>query len=261
MIKQVVEFLVAGNPDNATDKDANLTSIDGVVAVMEAYIRSGDPFFGPKPLSGGLKMHLVHALSQASRAFVVAHEYAHVIVGHFDDHVMRLEKLATNAGPISVIKKDWNQEFEADIIAHKILLGVDDYAKLDVSVIDRALDLKEVSSSVLTGALKLKSAIAAPFIFLTIDAILRDVAEAMTGVTNVARSDVTHPPARARMDNLMPSISRLNPKYSGFINFAGILWAHSDEIEERLIRSLVESPISGSESGHGNDSGPNFPLL
>ena len=110
-------------------------------------------------------MQLVHALSQASRAFVVAHEYAHVIAGHFDDHVMQPEKLATNAGPISVIKKDWNQEFEADIIAHKILLGVDDYTKLDVSVIDRALDFKEVSSSVLTGALKLKSAIAAPFIF------------------------------------------------------------------------------------------------
>ena len=39
VIQQVVEYLVAGDPDNPTDRDANRTTIDGVVAVLEAYLR------------------------------------------------------------------------------------------------------------------------------------------------------------------------------------------------------------------------------
>ena len=79
----------------------------------------------------------------------MAHEYGHVIAGHFDDEVMRLEQLNTGSGPISVITKDWEQELEADVIAYKILLGVQDYTELDLSVIDQASDPEELHSSVL----------------------------------------------------------------------------------------------------------------
>jgi hypothetical protein len=41
------------------------------------------------------------------------------------------------------------------------------------------------------------------------------------------------------MENLMPCLHGLPPKHSDFINFAGILWAHYDEIVERLVRSVV----------------------
>jgi hypothetical protein len=235
-VKQVAEFLVEGDPDHASDRSANATAVEGVIAVLDAYVRFGDPFFGPKPLSGGLEMFLRHALARAMTAFVVAHEYGHVIAGHFDDRVLHLERLASSPHSIEVVRKDWQQEFEADAIAHKILLGVDDYAKLDLGEIDRAFDPEERRGSVKCRALELKAAIAAPMLFLTIDAILADVQRAVGSATGSVGPDGTHPPARDRMDRIMESVGGFNPKYSGYINFAAILWAHSKEIVARLVR-------------------------
>jgi hypothetical protein len=244
VVQQITEFLVAGDPDRATDGTANVAAIDGVVAVLEAYLRFGDPFFGPKPMSGGMAMLLRSALSRATQAFVVAHEYAHVIAGHFDDRDAQLEQLATSVGPVGVIKKSWRQELEADTVAHKILLGVDDYAAIDLAAIDQAFAPGEASGSVLGRALELKAAIAAPLIVLTIDAIVTDVVAAARRVSGVVRADATHPPARVRMDNLITALHGLGPRYTGFINFAGILWAHADEIEGRLARSLLDGTVA-----------------
>ena len=247
-IEQIVEFLVAGDPDDPANDVANRTTIDGVVEVLKTYLRFGDPFFGPKPLSGGLTMFLVHALSQACRAFVVAHEYGHVIAGHFEGRAMQLEQLETNDGTISVIKKEWKQELEADTIAHKIVLGIDDYAQLDLAIIDEAFASDDFKSSVLARATEVKAAIAAPFVFLTIDAILADVQEALRIASSATRSDNTHPPAQKRMANLMSNFEGLAPKYTGYINFAGILWAHIDEICERLVRAMLETPGGDAET-------------
>lgn len=250
VIRQVTEFLVAGDPDSGIDSEANRRTIDGVVAVLEAYLRFGDPFLGPRPMSGGMKMLLVHFLGRACEMFVVAHEYGHVIAGHFDDEVMRLEQINTLVGPTSVIKKDWNQEFEADIVAHKILLGVDDYAKLDLGVIDRSY-VEESDTSALFAGSKMKAAIAAPLIFLTIDAIISDVLRVAKEVAKDAsatvRSDDTHPPARARMAHLVAPFEGFENKYIGFINFGGILWDHYDEICGRLVRALVGRPDTSTE--------------
>lgn len=247
-IKQIVEFLVAGDPDEPANDVANRTTIDGVVEVLKAYMRFGDPFFGPKPLSGGLSMILAHVLSRACTAFVVAHEYGHVIAGHFEGRAMQLEQLETNVGTISVIKKDWKQELEADMIAHKIVLGIDDYTQLDLAIIDEAFASDDFESSVLARAAEVKAAIAAPFVFLTIDAILADVQEALRVASLATRSDNTHPPARERMANLMRNFESLTPKYSGYINFAGILWAHIDEICGRLVRAMLETPGEEGEN-------------
>jgi hypothetical protein len=247
MVQQVVEYLIQGDPDNAKDREVNATAIDGVVAVLEAYLRFGDPFFGPKPMSGGGMMILRHVLVHATQVFVVAHEYGHVIGGHLDGQLMRLEQLTTRVGTINVIKKDWIQEFEADVIAHKILLGVEDYASLDLSILSQADDLikqanylDKSSGSVLFRALELKARLAAPFIFFTIDAILSDVQKAVRIVKGVVQPyDDTHPPARERMDKLIAGYKALKPEHTGFIHFAAILWAHIDEINLRLGRALL----------------------
>jgi len=247
-IKQIVEFLVMGDPDDTTNEVANRTTIDGVVAVLQAYLRYGDPFFGPKPLSGGLEMLLIHALTRACQAFVVAHEFGHMIAGHFEGKTTQLEQLETNAGTISVIKKEWKQELEADVIAHKIILGIDDYAQLDLAIIDEAFSSDEFKSTVLARATEIKAAIAAPFVFLTIDAILADVQEALRIASHVKRPDNTHPPARKRMANLMPNFKGLASKYTGYINFAGILMAHYDEICGRLVKGMLETPGRDAEN-------------
>jgi hypothetical protein len=242
VLTQVAEFLVAGDPDKVGDKDANRATIDGIVGVLEAYLRFGDPFLGPRPMSGAQgKMFAVHTLAHATQRFVVAHEYGHVIAGHLDDHVMRLEQLDTRVGPISVIKKeDLRQELEADVIAHKILLGVEDYKKIDLDAIDKGYE-RNVSGSDLIRAFELKAAIAAPFFFFTIDIILNTVAEVVGSVLGTVRPENdTHPLSTARFANLWPSIEDLDPKYSGFINFALILWPHFHEICKRLIEDVVK---------------------
>jgi hypothetical protein len=71
---------------------------------------------------------------------------------------------------------------------------------------------------------------------LTIASLHADVVAMTRGA-----SDPTHPPAAERMENLMACVDGLAPKYSGFINYTGILWAHYDEITERLVRSVVGS--------------------
>jgi hypothetical protein len=99
-LRQIAEFLVDGDPDHATDRAANQKTIDGVVAVLEAYLRYDDPFLGPKPMAGDMTMLLRYALSHAAETFVIAHEYGHVIAGHFNNRALKIERLPTAAGPI-----------------------------------------------------------------------------------------------------------------------------------------------------------------
>jgi hypothetical protein len=253
VMQQVGELLAGADADHPSDRTANATTIDGVVSALEAYLLFGDPFFGPRRVSGGLTMLLRHALTAKCRSFVVAHEYGHLIAGHFDGRVMELEQLNTNAGPIGVIKKGWSEEFEADAIAQKILLGVDDLANLDLRSIDRAYEPDELSGSVLGPALMLKAAIAAPFIFLTIDAILGDVENVVAEISGNAPAERTHPPARARMDNLLP-VEHLEPKYASFINLAAVLWENYDEICGRLVKSMVDKAGPSSEASPASTS-------
>jgi hypothetical protein len=48
------------------------------------------------------------------------------------------------------------------------------------------------------------------------------------------------------MDNLMARVDRLAPKYSGFLDYTGILWAHYDDILERLVRPFLGSSAAGA---------------
>lgn len=239
MLQQVVNFLSQGDPDKPSSDDANISAVDGVTAVLAAYLRHGDPFFGPKPISGGMKSLFTYAFSSACEQFVLAHEYGHILAGHFDDAVLHLERFDTEAGTIDVIKKDWKQELEADTIGYKIILGVEEYSQLDVSVIDQAFLETELRTTIMAEALKMKCAIAAPFLFLTIDAILDQVNKTVrekSGLTNV---DSLHPPAKMRIDNILPALEGLEKQHSGFVNFPGILIKSFDAICTKIIEEIM----------------------
>jgi len=246
VIQQVAEFLVDGDPDHPDDREANRGTVDGIVDVLDAYLEHGDPFFGPRPLTGGLQSLLKLHLREATQRFIVAHEYAHILAGHFNQNQGAVEPVETRAGVTDTLRKEWAQELEADTIGYKLLLGVDEYSEINLAVIDKPYsDPENCTGADWSAGLALKSALAAPFIMLTIDLFLETVSQVMAYARKKTPSRSSHPPARERMDNVFPAIKRLAPKYAGFVNYAGILWAHETEISERLVdRALKRAGIA-----------------
>ena len=137
VIQQVTAFLADGDREHPGDREANQACVDGIVEVLDAYLKFGDPFFGPKPLTGGLNSLIALHLNEATLRFVVAHEYGHVLAGHFDANQNAEEQIETRAGAVSTLRKEWDQELEADTIAYKLLLGLDDYSEINLAVMDK----------------------------------------------------------------------------------------------------------------------------
>ncbi len=213
VIKQATEYLVIyGDPDHPNDREANRTAIEGIVEVLDSYLEFGDPFFGPKPLSGGLEAYVRHFVAKKMLEFVLAHEYGHVLAGHFKESHGAEEIVDTNIGQVSLLRKSQLQELEADIIAYKIVLGVEKFSDINLTVMDKPYeDPEHCSGADWADALKLKSALAAPFIFLTFDSLLETVNIARSAASGKAQLESSHPSARTRMDRLMAEISKLPP--------------------------------------------------
>lgn len=183
-------------------------------------------------------MLLSHPFTKACEMFVLAHEYGHVLAGHFDDEALRLEHLHTEVGHIEVIKKDWQQELEADTIAYKIILGVEEYNDIDLSVIDKPLEQEMPTGEDWANGLTLKCAIAAPFLFFTIDGIITEVKRRLNDQPVSIIFDSRHPSSQMRIGNLLPVLEGKNPRYTGYANYPGILVRAFDEICEKIEKAL-----------------------
>jgi hypothetical protein len=237
VLQQVAQLLWMGDPDRPSDVEVNAQTIAGVIEVLSAYLRYGNPYYGPKPVSGGLKRLGVLFMTEACMNFVIAHEYGHVLAGHFSEQPPPSHELKTSAGAIEVIKKQWQQELEADEIAYRLTLGVQSYAEVDLSIIDRAEGVND--ARILFEAVKLKCAIAAPFVFLTIAAIIEEVGAARSGQSRHDYfANLTHPPAKERMARLVPFIPGGKSRYFGFISFPGILMDSFDRIRDGIVDQL-----------------------
>ena len=104
MLQQVVTFLWRGNADDSSSPES-LQAADGVAEVLAAYVQHGDPYYGPKPLVGGMLAFASTLMTSAARKFVVAHEYGHILAGHLSGPNAEPVNLKTEVGGLEVLRK------------------------------------------------------------------------------------------------------------------------------------------------------------
>jgi hypothetical protein len=218
MLQQVVTFLWRGNPDDS--RSPSIQVVDGVAEVLAAYVQHGDPYYGPKPLVGGMLAFFSSLMTSAARKFVVAHEYGHILAGHLSGPNAEPVKLETEVGALDVLRKNYAQEFEADDIGYRIALGIASVHDFNLAAIDAGYsgDFHAIRE----GA-KQKCLIAGPFVALTIDAILRRFYDSRRSAGSNVPSDDTHPPAEDRIEALLSLIPGKGPHHNGFIDFPFML--------------------------------------
>jgi Zn-dependent protease with chaperone function len=242
MLQQVVTFLWRGDADNPTSPES-LLSADGVAEVLASYVKNRDPFYGPKPLVGGMLAMASGLMTAAATKFVVAHEYGHILAGHLAEPDHELLPLETEVGTIEVLQKNYAQELEADDIGYNLTLGVTASEDFDLAVIDAAYS----DDRVLPEATRQKCLIAAPFVQLTIDVILSQFFDTARPVDNRPAVSSTHPPATERIERLLKQCPGKSPKHSGFINLPFMLLPSADRIVEAMNHRVLGNPDEAKE--------------
>jgi len=254
MLQQVVTFLWRGDADHPSSP-ASLQAADGVAEVLASYVEYGDPFYGPRPLAGGLLAVASSLMDEAAMEFVVAHEYGHILAGHLNQPDAEPLALETEVGAIEVLRKNRAQEFEADDIGYRLVLGVAAAEEFDLAVID-AGDSDDLDA--LRAAVRQKCLIAAPFVHLTIDVILGKFFDAAHLAGNRPVSPDTHPPAVERIERLLALTPSRNPHHSGFINLPFMLLPSVERIvgvmTDRVSRqpnaaAATENDQAGDQAG------------
>jgi hypothetical protein len=250
MLQQVVTFLWRGNADDPKSRES-LEAADGVAEVLAAYAQHGDPFYGPKPLVGGMPALGGTLMTAAATKFVLAHEYGHILAGHLAEANVERVKLETEVGALEVLRKNHAQEFEADEIGYRLTLGVASIEDFDLGVIDagNSDDLNAIREGC-----KRKCLIAGPFVALVVDAILHRFYNSRHAAGGKVPSDDAHPLADDRIEALLARCPGKGPRHSGFINFPFMLlpsWERMVGVmTDRIFR---EPPLAAGEDNDKPD--------
>lgn len=242
MLQQVVTFLWRGDADHPT-APASLQAADGIAEVLAAYVEHGDPYYGPKPLAGGVLAVASSLMAEAVMKFVVAHEYGHILGGHLSEPDAEPLTLETEVGAIEVLRKNHSQEFEADDIGYRLTLGVGASEDFDLAVIDAG---QSGDLDAFRAGLRQKCLIAAPFVPLTVDAILGKFFEARRSAGNKLASGDTHPPANERIERLLARRPGRGPRHSGFINLPFMLLPSVERIVRVMTDNVFRQPHPAS---------------
>jgi Peptidase family M48 len=240
MLQQVCTLLAMAQPDRLADP-ANAEVVTGIVDVLAAYILYGDSLFGAKPLPVSLTQSLLaQRLKDACLKFIIAHEYGHIVAGHLApaETTQTIRIRAAGDQMIPVIKKSLVQELEADRIGHYIILGAEDYSRIDLRPIDLAYDAEKFSFRVFDAGVSLKCALTAPLILFVIMGFIEDVLQMLPRSEYASAEERTHPPARGRAENLH-DVLRLGSRYVGYFNLVAPLIAAIDDTEERIAKRVL----------------------
>jgi hypothetical protein len=246
MLQQVVNFLWSGDADHPRSPES-LQAADGVAEVLASYVEHFDPFYGPKPLLGGMLAFASSLMSTAALKFVIAHEYGHILAGHLTEPDREPLALETEVGAIEVLRKNHAQEFEADEIGYLLTLGVAAGEDFDLAVFD-AGDTDDLGA--LHAAARQKCLIAAPFVSLTVDVILDKFVDAARMGGNRPVSQDTHPPAVERIERLLERAPGRGPSHSGFINLPFMLLPSV----ERIVGVMTDRVVHQSDAAEDNDN-------
>lgn len=235
-VTQIVNALNMRQDLGKVPDDEEITTT--IAHIIVAYLRFGNPAAGPMPLVGGLDSQIVMFLTDACCQFVLAHEYAHILSGHFDRESPKLQVLPTNVGRVEFIKNDWEQEFEADAVGYELMIGGKNPDEVDLGIIDKA---KAAMQSNMTPedwctfrkAAELMAALAAPFLFFAIDNVVSKTWAAIHQRDTAALLSQTHPSSEMRMEKFRKKTSWIPVEYLGHTIYAATLWKMTDAIARR----------------------------
>jgi hypothetical protein len=203
---------VVGGPDDAgsihgTDAPLSQTEIaQYLFAALGGYLDGRNPLVAPTAIhlqTDRTRLVVSSRLAVAINFFVTAHEYGHILLGHFSAPTRRL---ALTGGPVTIARQDWQQEFQADHAALGLLL-LRAWSDPDFGARDPNADTIDV-----TG---LSIPMAAPFVFLMIADLLDRIRRSLH--RPVAES---HPPASERAKVLLLAIRDPNGPFMEMVKRA-----------------------------------------
>jgi hypothetical protein len=140
--------------DTEDDRRRQRAADSAIASVVLAYLLKGDARFGIRlPLDTGRSAELAWLLTESTRRFVIAHEFAHLLEGHL-------------SGPGRGAEGDWlsrtrTQEFQADRTGALLCLRA----------------LRDPSDQVMTYL-----TVAGPMLFLAIDHLITRVQNELDGI-------------------------------------------------------------------------------
>lgn len=94
---------------------------EALLEIILAYLMYKEPFKATRlPVQHSYKTKIAADLVAACVNFAIAHEYGHIIDGHLASS--SIKSTDTASGPLEVITKNYQQEFEADGIGARLIL-------------------------------------------------------------------------------------------------------------------------------------------
>lgn len=177
-----------------------------VYSNVATYLLFNAPI-GPRLSIASLSYHQTNfagALLHFAELFVVAHEFGHILKGHFSE--ASTINIKTNEGDVVVFDNDWNQEYSADLcglqLVQETLENYEDRYKKPESIV-------------------YASGYAGPDLLLTMFDLIEKVGKKKT---------TTHPPA---------SLRRTNLRSTSNINKIGLVLAEKFELIENNMWALL----------------------
>lgn len=195
-------------------------SVEGLATLIYSYLFSeqGVPETA-YPMIGGVQGHWIIYLCQTIIKFVVAHEYGHLYANHLTTAEIR--ESSSNGDGFNIIRKDWQQEYEADIFAMRLMLPP---SKRNLDSFEKHFD----ASTQLVG----------PLAFFQLQKLIESTQELLNDndIGSIVITD--HPPAETRTEKIREWASMIK---------AETLMEHADRFFswiEDLRTDIVETVVS-----------------
>ncbi|MCB9143751.1 MAG: hypothetical protein H6635_00150 [Anaerolineales bacterium] len=219
------KFDETGNPIEGTESEISGYShqeiIDILAELVLTYLHCQSPYSARRlPIIGGAKGNVHALLLKYCEMFCLAHEYGHAIGGHLNTSQSLIT--STNEVEIEVIPKQWEQEFEADVIAVNVM-----FASLDYSLGQQKT------------LLNVQGIVAAPLIFFALDNLVTRVTKEVARLHGSQLPEpLTHPPSNLRSENVREFIKGSGNE--GIFSLANVMVSWIEAMEDSVIQRIAE---------------------
>lgn len=186
----------------------NPSIVSTFTGLLVAYLIVGDPRKSTLNLPSGIRFRFAEEYTHASEAFVMGHEYSHILLGHLANRAD--ERIRLKGVDIERARRAWSQEYAADREGLTLLLHALSESQADSSCVHAAVQVLLHSFAIIDRA----------------GALLR------LGHECEYSKAASHPPPAERRARLRAFMARQIPKswHQGFFRRADVLVAVLDRL-------------------------------